>query len=195
MPSFFAVAQAVPAWSPVIITGVIPARRQVLTASYASSRGGSSMPISPQNVSPVSLIFPPFVSPVATAMTLSARSAREALRLSIFSLAEVSGLFVPFNIISEHFFISTSGAPFATVIILSPSLIATDIIFRSDENGISSVLGFWRLSFAVSVPDRSAAATIAASVGSPDTLPLPSYFASQQRTASEKSFFASSPVN
>ena len=101
------------------------------------------MPISPQNVSPVSLIFPPFVSPVATAMTLSARSAREALRLSIFSRrAEVSGLFVPFNIISEHFFISTSGAPFAIVIILSPSLIATDIIFRSDENGISSVLGF-----------------------------------------------------
>ena len=196
MPSFFAVAQAVPAWSPVIITGVIPARRQVLTASYASSRGGSSMPISPQNVSPVSLIFPPFVSPVATAMTLNARSAREALRLSIFSRrAEVSGLFVPFNIISEHFFISTSGAPFATVIILSPSLIATDIIFRSDENGISSVLGFWRLSFAVSVPDRSAAATIAASVGSPDTLPLPSYFASQQSAASEKSFFASSPVS
>lgn len=102
--------------------------------------------------------------------------------------AEVRGLFVPFNIMSEHFFISTSGAPFATVIILSPSLITTDIIFRSDENGISSVLGFWRLSFTVSVPDRSAAATIAASVGSPDTLPLPSYFASQQSAASEKSF-------
>ena len=43
-------ASAVSGWSPVIITGRMPAVRQVATASRTSARGGSMMPTSPSSV-------------------------------------------------------------------------------------------------------------------------------------------------
>ncbi len=54
MPSLLAIARAVPGWSPVIITGRMPAAMHTATASFASSRGGSIMPIRPSRVSPFS---------------------------------------------------------------------------------------------------------------------------------------------
>ena len=50
IPIFFAIAEAVTLWSPVIITGRIPARRQLATAAADSSRGGSIMAIRPTKV-------------------------------------------------------------------------------------------------------------------------------------------------
>ena len=47
-------AEAVTTWSPVIITGLIPAFRQVATAAFASGRGGSIMPTRPKRVRPFS---------------------------------------------------------------------------------------------------------------------------------------------
>ena len=45
----FAMAEAVITWSPVIITGRMPALRQTATAAFASGRGGSIMPTRPTN--------------------------------------------------------------------------------------------------------------------------------------------------
>jgi hypothetical protein len=46
-PQRAAMAAAVAGWSPVIITGVMPARRQAATAAADSGRGGSAMATSP----------------------------------------------------------------------------------------------------------------------------------------------------
>ena len=54
MPSAFAIAEAVTTWSPVIMTGLMPALRQVATAALASGRGGSIMPTRPSSVRPSS---------------------------------------------------------------------------------------------------------------------------------------------
>ena len=56
IPVVFATASAVCAWSPVIIIVRIPARRHAETASAASGRGGSDIPIRPANVRSYSLI-------------------------------------------------------------------------------------------------------------------------------------------
>ena len=50
MPIFLAIAAAVDAWSPVIITTFIPARRQSRTADADSGLGGSASPASPQKI-------------------------------------------------------------------------------------------------------------------------------------------------
>ena len=47
MPKRSAMARAVAGWSPVIITGVMPAAMHSRTASSASERGGSIKPMSP----------------------------------------------------------------------------------------------------------------------------------------------------
>ena len=49
IPSSRAMTLAVRGWSPVIMMGRMPARRARATASLASARGGSMMPISPAN--------------------------------------------------------------------------------------------------------------------------------------------------
>ena len=46
-PTFFAIFKAVLGWSPVIITTLIPASRQVIIAFRISNRGGSIKPIEP----------------------------------------------------------------------------------------------------------------------------------------------------
>ena len=52
MPSSRAMATAVSLWSPVIITGRMPAAKHCSTAPRTSGRGGSIMPMSPAKVSP-----------------------------------------------------------------------------------------------------------------------------------------------
>ena len=48
---------AVSGWSPVIMTGRMPAATQVATASRASGRGGSRMPTSPTKVRSFSMFW------------------------------------------------------------------------------------------------------------------------------------------
>ena len=52
IPRSLAMAEAVTTWSPVIITGLIPALQQSSTAAFASGRGGSIIPTNPINVKP-----------------------------------------------------------------------------------------------------------------------------------------------
>ena len=54
MPTRLAMAKAVAAWSPVIITGVIPALLHWATASFTPGLGGSSKPMSPAKTRPFS---------------------------------------------------------------------------------------------------------------------------------------------
>jgi hypothetical protein len=54
MPSSFAMAAAVTAWSPVIMRTRIPASRAIAIADFAVGRGGSTMPTSASTVSPSS---------------------------------------------------------------------------------------------------------------------------------------------
>ena len=55
IPNFSAIALAVSLWSPVIITGIIPASLHSETACFASSRGGSIMPTNPISVNSFSI--------------------------------------------------------------------------------------------------------------------------------------------
>ena len=50
MPTSLAIAAAVAGWSPVIITGLIPASMHWKTASLASSLGGSFNPTRPMKI-------------------------------------------------------------------------------------------------------------------------------------------------
>ena len=54
MPIFSAIAMAVTLWSPVIITGRMPARRAVNTAGRDSGRGGSIIAAMPRKTKPCS---------------------------------------------------------------------------------------------------------------------------------------------
>ena len=55
MPTRRAMASAVAPWSPVIITGRMPARLHWATAAFTPGRGGSSMAMRPQNTRPLSI--------------------------------------------------------------------------------------------------------------------------------------------
>ena len=56
MPTRRAIVSAVRGWSPVIMTGRMPAWRHSATASSASGRGGSIMPTMPMRVRPASAV-------------------------------------------------------------------------------------------------------------------------------------------
>ena len=101
-PSSEAMATAVSLWSPVIIRGVMPAFFAFATAAKTSSRGGSIMPASPTNVSPLSRAWALWVSRgpedsrYASARTLSASFDRSSVALSIAALsASVMGRALP----------------------------------------------------------------------------------------------------
>ena len=51
-----AMERAVPGWSPVIITGVIPAEKHCCTAAVTSSLGGSSNATIPSNIKSCSIV-------------------------------------------------------------------------------------------------------------------------------------------
>ena len=54
MPSSFAIAAAVTAWSPVIMRTWMPASCAIAIAAFAAGRGGSTIPTSASTVSPSS---------------------------------------------------------------------------------------------------------------------------------------------
>ena len=79
MPRVWAIARAVPGWSPVTITTRIPAARHSATAAAASGRTGSMNPASPSRTSGGSSSHhPPGSAPSATAMTRNPPSESDA---------------------------------------------------------------------------------------------------------------------
>ena len=87
MPISRAMALAVPAWSPVIITTRMPACRQLRIASIASGRGGSMMPTRPRKTMSACTSSMARVSVPSSASRRAAASTRSpsAPRLSIRS--------------------------------------------------------------------------------------------------------------
>ena len=90
IPSSFAIAAAVSTWSPVIITGRIPASRHSSIAAFTSGRTGSIMPHSPKkqsscssrSASSLSGFFVQTLCPHAS--TRSARSAMDLFACKTF---------------------------------------------------------------------------------------------------------------
>ena len=142
-PSSAAIARAVSGWSPVIITGLMPARAQVRIASFASGRGGSIIPTRPRSVISLSALSELRVGPTGDGEDakrlggellrgfqhgLTVRLAERAPRLAGESQREQERS-------------RTSGAPleYAT----QPSGVSCSVVirFRSEVNAISATRG------------------------------------------------------
>ena len=177
-------AAAVTTWSPVIITGVMPALRQIFTASRTSGRGGSIMPTRPMSVRPFSSSSGVGFSGALSSFFVATASTRSACWLMSLTMSSASSGQPPLTQRSSM----TSNAPL-TMATYSPSILCTVVIsLRSESKGISARRGYLRLSAALVMPFFAAAATMAVSVGSPMCFSLPfsiSMLPSQQSVAKE----------
>ena len=156
-------------WSPVIITGRMPASRQTATASRASSRGGSIMPTRPRKVSPVSSVSGS--ERLGQILNLTHRDCQHAqpLRL-ISSLICRAQPILP----AAHSGAMPSNAPLTITSLRPPCSTTTDMRLRSESNGSSAMRGKPARSASFVSPNLCAAKTIAVSVGSPICVAVPS---------------------
>ena len=112
IPSCFAMANAVSTWSPVIMIVSTDASRNVRTASFASGRAGSIIPVRPRNVSPSSFGIVTF-GHMAIAKTRSACADISSIAIMICLLCmSVSGIRFWLIRICVHLEITRSAAPF-----------------------------------------------------------------------------------
>ena len=110
IPACFATASAVRAWSPVIITVAMPARRHSATASFTPLLSPSASPARPRNIMSLS----PSPRLYAKASTRIASSEKVALRARTAALSpSVMGRKPPFVAVYVQSFIRISGAPLA----------------------------------------------------------------------------------
>ena len=169
MPRRRAIAAAVAGWSPVIITGVIPAARHSATAAGASGRGGSIMPTTPSSVSPCGISggaahpgacgSPGSSRRSAAARTRSPSPARASQWASTSPCAEEG---------RPHRATIASGAPLTRVRRRPPGSSCTvTISLRPESKGTSSIRGRARRRSSGSTPRSRAASSRAISVGSP----------------------------
>ena len=127
IPNSRAMADAVILWSPVIITGLIPALRHWATATFASSRGGSIIPTIPRNMRSDSIVSVEIASGsslmdlLATARTRNALDAICILALLIFCISASVICLIPLRptIPVQHF--SRSSRPPLTATRYPPS--------------------------------------------------------------------------
>ena len=146
MPTRRAIASAVRGWSPVIITGRMPAVRHSSTASAASGRGGSIMPTMPISTSPVSArseVSGSGTSSQTRTAKASVRRPSAAMRPETSSTwARSSGTVPdPFDTCAQRS-VSTSIAPFVNDTTLPPAQGWKVVIsLRSESNGSSAIRG------------------------------------------------------
>ena len=172
MPIRLAIAAAVILWSPVIITGRIPASMQDCTAAFDSSLGGSIIAVIPRNTRFSSSFSSKseFESNIRypNASTRKPFSAYVWFCCSIFLLSDSEILYsIPSRAI---FFISgsiLSTAPFTIITRSAPVSWTVVIILRVLSNGLSPILGFCLLTVSASMPAFAAILIKEVSVGSP----------------------------
>ena len=187
----FAIALAVAIWSPVIITVFIPARRQVLTASFTPSLGGSIIPTNPTKFKLFSILSESILlgiwskSLYATAITLNALSAICKFSLWIFCFSPIE---------FWHLFNKTSGAPFVMILYLFPILWIVVIIFLLESKGISFILGILWYNSVLFLLFFNPFCTNATSVGSPLTSILPFLYKISQSVHIVESSIANSEL-
>ena len=182
MPIWAAIAAAVTLWSPVIITGRIPASLAVRTASAASSRGGSIIATSPINVNPFSSSSVSS-SPSSTSLYANASTRRPfsenswfCRRISSFILSLISRLpplSANFTLRSSR----TSTAPLVSIVDTPCRRYLVLISLRSESKAISSSLGIISRMSSSETPAFVSPAFCAIvkrqlSVGSPISLPF-----------------------
>ena len=161
-------ARPVSLWSPVTMTGRMPAARHSATAALTSSRGGSIWPISPSSVArPARASKPPAASSgsSATVATASTRSARPAMP-SAASRAACSAACPS----ATHRRSTASGAPLMNTGAARRAAWRVAIILVSESNGSSASRGHCCRRARTSMPALPAATSSAASVGSPSTV-------------------------
>ncbi len=182
-----AIVRAVSGWSPVIITGRMPATAHVSTAARASARGGSIIATRPSRV-----ISDSASSSVAPDFRAIARTRRPsaAMRCSILRIWSqpccVRGTSLPDSHCRVQLASTSSAAPFEYATTPADAECSVVIRRRSEVNEISAVRGSRSLSWPGLSPALMAATTTAPSVGSPSTCQRPSRVtsrASEARTA------------
>ena len=190
-PSSRATAVAVTGWSPVIITGRMPARSQTAIASRASVRGGSIIPTSPSRVIPSAPDSSSVSAFVATASTRSASHANAWATSTSAARPGSSRAWTPSTVATAAQPGRTfSGAPLVQAKV--PSTVRCRVVIRllSEVNGISWRRGAAAVRSCWSRPALAAATTSAPSVGSPVMVHPPSErcsSASLARTAARSS--------
>ena len=179
---------AVRGWSPVIMIGRMPACFARATASFASTRGGSIMPIRPANTRSCSTRSSGCAACSTNASRVSHRPATPSVRSAwpascsfVSSMAArrsgVSGRRSSPTSSRVHRVSRTSGAPFVKTIPRSscrPSRCIVLISLRSEEKGTSATRGSRSSSASELSPAFRAATSSAPSVGSPSTVHRPS---------------------
>ncbi len=182
MPKDRAIASAVIRWSPVIITGLIPAARHLDTAALASSLGGSIIPVMPKNMRSFSMVSELISSgmesiwayPIASTLNAWPAISRFALAASSLSLLSSGRAPLLHSILVQHSS-SSSSPPFAaTRKPPSGSLWTVVISFLCESKGISATRGSKTSSSSLSMPNFSPRSANAVSVGSPRVCSLPS---------------------
>ena len=186
MPRLEAMAPAVILWSPVIITGLMPAALHLATATFASSRGGSIIPTIPRKVrsfSRVAGVISEGSSFRALEATASTRRACEAIfRLASWipcrSSSSRGRAPCPSSMFEQH--PSSSSSPPFTATRKVPSGRACTVVisFLSESKGISSTRGSPASISFLSREYFRPASRSAVSVGSPIVLAPSSPFLS-----------------
>ena len=93
-------ANAVFLWSPVIITGLIPANLHFITASFTSGLGGSMLPATPINIKLFSTSSDFFISSFLYAAAIHLKALLDMLSIYediCFFFAMVIGFTLPFS--------------------------------------------------------------------------------------------------
>ena len=165
IPNSVAIASPVALWSPVTMTGRMPAARHSATAPLTSSRGGSICPNNPRNRGrPRNNSNPPASSKMASDHSATARIRNACAASPSAAACKRSTSTVP----GSHNASKLSGAPFNSTRPRVPCPCCVAIIFAVASKGISVRRGHCRRSRSGSSPPFIATVSNAASVGSPN---------------------------
>ncbi len=190
MPSRRAMARAVAGWSPVIITGVMPARWASATAAAASGRGGSIKATSPISASPCSSTCasaPTSARATSRRASASTRRPRAAIVSACAITASRSRATAPSARHCESHSGSTdSGAPLVQTRRPVPCGCSVLMRLRTASNGSSATRGDSASSADLSRPASAANAASAVSVGSPNQRPSSPSTASLHKAAARR---------
>ena len=198
MPRRRAIASAVAGWSPVIITGRMPALMQSRTAVAASSRGGSIMPIRPISARSLSMASTSGSAGSrgqarqAKAITRRPCAARRSGSTSTASWSSGSKPLGDQCAVQRGS--TLSGAPLVKASNASPSAWKVVMRLRSASKGSSRTRGVSSSSAGFSKSACAATAASAVSVGSPCQAPGPHSSVSAQGVASLQGAFARRPI-
>ena len=163
IPRSLAIATAVSLWSPVIITGLIPASRHSSIAAYTSGLQGSIIPVRPMNIRSFSISSASQLSGILSYFLNAAHStrrARSANDLFFFSISFFSSSVMGMTPSCVRYPVQrasiTSHAPLVYWMMPLSFLCTVDIIFLPESKGASPILGCFSFSSYLGMPREKA---------------------------------------